>query len=85
MATRTVRLDEESEAFLVEIQRETGLSISAVMKRGLATLRRDLANEGFVRPWDIFMAIDHGAKDETLPIDESRRSLRESLRRKHGL
>ena len=84
MATRTVRLDEESERFLEEIQKETGLSISAVMKRGLSTLRRDLANDAFVRPWDIFLSIDQEA-DDSRPIDESRRNLRDSLRRKHGL
>jgi hypothetical protein len=35
MSTRTVRLDDESEKILEQIQRQTGLSVSDVLKSGL--------------------------------------------------
>src|SRR5690606_41593922 len=39
MGTRAVRLDEESERILEEIRRETGMSVSAVLKQGMVATR----------------------------------------------
>ena len=39
MGLKTVRLDEDSERILQDLLRETGLSTSAVLKRGLLALR----------------------------------------------
>ncbi len=38
MASRTVRLNDESERMLDAITRQTGMSISAALKKGLAVL-----------------------------------------------
>ena len=40
MSTRTVRLDDDAEATLKTLQKQTGLSISNVLKQGLNFLQR---------------------------------------------
>lgn len=60
MATRTVRLDEESERALREVRRATGLSVSGVLKRGLLAARRAVLEEGAAAPYEIYCAIDLG-------------------------
>ena len=42
MGVRTVRLDDEMEKALQEVMAATGLSASAILKRGIETLRRQL-------------------------------------------
>lgn len=60
MGTRTVRLDDETEKTLGEIREITGLSVSAVLKRGLTTLRNEIAKETSTRPYDIYARLDLG-------------------------
>ena len=45
MATRTVRLDEESERALADVRRATGTSVSGALKRGLVAARDALRSE----------------------------------------
>ena len=84
MTTRTVRLDDESERILDEIQRGTGLSASAALKRGLRALR-DQLGEAAARPFDIYDSLDLGPGGyASAPSTETRRGARDAIRRKHG-
>ena len=60
MATRTVRLDEESEGLLEELQSSTGESVSTVLKRGLVALRDSLRQEPANHPYKVYEQIDLG-------------------------
>jgi plasmid stability protein len=50
MATRTVRLDDETEQALAEIRAATGLRMSEALKRGIHALRSEIVREGGCRP-----------------------------------
>jgi hypothetical protein len=60
MATRTVRLDEESERALAEVRAETGTSVSGALKRGVLALRDALRSEPCSTPFEIYRALDLG-------------------------
>ena len=53
MATRTVRLDEEAEKALQEVQAATGLPISEALKRGLRSLQEQVRLEAGWTPYDV--------------------------------
>ncbi len=86
MATRTVRLDEESEQLLSELQAATGgESVSKLLKRGLRALREELRAEVAQRPYEVYEQLDLGPGGYgRAPARESKAALREILRRKHG-
>ena len=60
MSTRTVRLDEESERLLEELQRTTGESVSTVLKRGLVALRESTREQVAREPYRIYEQLDLG-------------------------
>ena len=60
MRTRTVRLDEESERALDEIQRRTGASVSAALKRGLLVLRDQVREKEHPTFGEIYRTLDLG-------------------------
>jgi hypothetical protein len=83
MATRTVRLDDEAEAALSQITEATGLPISQALKRGLRSLQTEVARESKRRPYDVYKELDLGpGGDAIAPSTESRRGVREALRKK---
>ncbi len=85
MATRTVRLDEDSEEILEELVQDTGLSISAVFKQGLLALRERVAEQPHRTAYEIYEELDLGPGGYAIaPSTETRRGVREALRRKHG-
>jgi Ribbon-helix-helix protein, copG family. len=45
MGMRTVRLDDETEKLLQRIMRETGLSVSSALKKGLLALRDEISEQ----------------------------------------
>ncbi len=61
MATRTLRLDEETEKALQEVQAATGLPISAALKRGLQSLQEQVRREAERTPYDVYQELDLGA------------------------
>ena len=85
MATRTVRLDDETEKILDQLVKTTGLSISAVFKQGLMAFRERLA-QGTGRPaYEIYEELDLGPGGYAIaPSTETRRGVQEALRRKLG-
>ena len=61
MATRTVRLDDETEQVLEEIRAATGLPISEALKLGLRTLQDQLRSGEMTRsPYEIYRELDLG-------------------------
>ena len=85
MATRTVRLDRETEKALEEVRAATGWPISEVLKRGLATLRDALRRSPTQLPYDIYRELDLGTGGYALgPSENSRSTVRAALEKKHG-
>ena len=83
MATRTVRLDEEAERDLKEVQRATGLPISEALKRGLRALRDRVRRSANTRPYDIYRALELGTGGyATGPSTEVKRAVRQALKKK---
>ncbi len=60
MATRTVRLDDESEGLLEELQNATGESVSTVLKRGLVALRESMRQGTAEHPYSVYEQLDLG-------------------------
>ncbi len=60
MSTRTVRLDEEAERALREIQAATGMPISAALKRGLRVVRDEVVRTPRRTPYEIYCQLDLG-------------------------
>lgn len=85
MATRTVRLDEESERILAEIQKETGLSVSVVLKRGLVAVRDARREAVAVSPFDVYESLDLGPGGTSrAPARQAKAALRRILSRKRS-
>jgi hypothetical protein len=85
MATRTVRLDTDAEKALEEIQAATGLPISEVLKRGLRSLQEQVRRASGRTPYDVYRELDLGpGGDAIAPSTNTRRGVREALRRKLG-
>lgn len=83
MATRTVRLDDEAEKALQEVREATGLPISEALKRGLRSLQDQVRREGGRTPYDVYQELDLGPGGYAIaPSTDSRRGVREALRKK---
>lgn len=85
MATRTVRLDRETEQALKEVREATGLPISETLKRGLRSLRQEVRQETSRTPYDIYRELDLGPGGYAIaPSTETKRSVRKVLKSKLG-
>jgi hypothetical protein len=85
MTTRTVRLDDDAERALARLRKLTRLSISEVLKRGLAAYEHLASTQGHVKPYDIYARLDLGAGGWSLGAARDAKSvLKKALRRKHG-
>lgn len=83
--TRSVRLDQEAERALADIQRLTGASISDALKRGLLAAQRELRGGNFVRPWDIYKTLDIGPGGDALGSSRTvKQDVLRILKRKHN-
>jgi hypothetical protein len=84
MATRTVRLDDEAEAALRSVQRETGLPISEVLKRGLRSLNEQVRRQADRTAYSIYAELDLGPGGyASAPSSAAKRAARDAIRRKH--
>lgn len=82
MATRTVRLDEETEKTLARLRRRTGLSISEVLKRGVRAYAERGGNAS-TRPYEIYRRLDLGPGGWSVaPAKDAKRAIRSLLRRR---
>ena len=83
MATRTVRLDPDSERILADIQEATGLPVSDVLKQGLIALRASLREEVARKPYEVYEELDLGPGGYAVaPAREAKQAIREVLSRK---
>lgn len=80
MGIRTVRLDDETEAVLREIQAATDMPISTALKRGLRAVRDEVVAKSRRTPWDVYAELDLGpggwAKG---PSTETRQSAKRAI------
>lgn len=82
MSTRAVRLDEESERILEEIRKETGLSASGALKRGLVAARDALRAQR--RPFDVYETLDLGPGGYAIaPSSAAKTRVADAIRKKH--
>ncbi len=85
MSIRTVRLDDEAEKTLAALQKATGLSISAVLKRGLHAYASIAEEESPVRPYEIYRCLDLGGVDEVVaPAGDRKERVSAIIRKKYG-
>jgi hypothetical protein len=85
VSVRTVRLDDEAEKALEQIMRIAGLSISGAFKRGLLLLRDDLVQKAQRMPYDVYAELELGPGGyATAPSTDTRRGVREAVKRKLG-
>ena len=83
MATRTVRLDDEAEAALLQITEATGLPISQALKRGLRSLQAQIARESTQRPYDVYQQLDICSGGYAIaPSTDTRGGVKRALRKK---
>lgn len=83
MAARTVRLDDEGEQLLESITRQSGMSISATLKKGLVVLNEQMEQAAKPTPYEIFRQLDLGTGGYTIaPATEVDRGMQEALLRK---
>ena len=85
MGTRTVRMDDASEAALADLQRRTGLSISEVMRRSLRAYERELDSDITRRPYEVYKSL--GLPGEggyaLAPAAKAKEVIAEVIRRRH--
>ena len=86
MSTRTVRMDDASEATLVDLQRRTGLSISEVMRRSLRAYERELDSDITRRPYEVYQSLGLPREGERAlaPAAKAKEAVAEIIRKKHG-
>ena len=85
MATRTVRLDDESEGLLEELQNATGESVSTVLKRGLVALREAMRKSTAQQPYRVYEQLDLGPGGYArAPARRAKQSIRAVLERKRA-
>jgi hypothetical protein len=83
MGTRTVRLDQETERVLAELQRASGESVSTLLKRALVTLRSSLDETARPHPYQVYERLDLGEGGHALaPARRAKQSIRAILERK---
>jgi hypothetical protein len=83
MATRTVRLDDETERALQEVRAATGLPISEALKRGIRALQAEVRREAERTPYDVYRQLDLGPGGYSIaPSTDTRSAVREAIRKK---
>lgn len=83
MGIRTVRLDEETEKVLREIQDATDMPISTALKRGLRAVRDEVVSAARKTTWEVYSKLDLGPGGYAKgPSTKTRATVRRILRRR---
>lgn len=83
MSTRTVRLDDETEKTLNEIRETTGLSISAILKKGLTAYKDEVLGVVTMTPYDVYRQLDLGPGGYSIGAStNTKQAVRDSIKRK---
>lgn len=84
VSTRTVRLDDEAEATLAKLRKATGLTISELLKRGLAAYEKSTPPAPRRRAYDVWKSLDLGEGDPNIPpAANAKEAVKEIIRKKH--
>jgi hypothetical protein len=84
MGTRTVRLDRDAENSLTRLRKQTGLSISEVLKRGMKAYEQAAGREGTASPYEIYVQLGlTGGGWSLAPANKAKQLLRRTLKEKH--
>ena len=86
MATRTVRLDDDAEATLRDLQRRTGKSISTVLRRALRAYTAELDADVRFRPGEVYerLGLPGEGGYALAPAIRAKEAVVEIIRKKHG-
>ena len=85
MSIRTVRLDDDAEATLATLQKQTGLSISNVLKRGLETFAMESREKAATKPYEVFCQLDLGPGGDAVgSAADAKVLVAETIRKKYG-
>ena len=85
MSIRTVRLDDEAEQTLAALRKQTGLSISAVLKHGLDAYAKMAKQKAVRKPYEIYRRLDLGAGGDAIgSASDSKDLVARVVRRKFG-
>ena len=85
MSTRTVRLDDNAEATLAALQKQTGLSVSSVLKRGLETFALATREKTATRPYEAYCRLDLGpGGDAADAAADAKARVADKVRKKYG-
>ena len=84
MSVRTVFLDDDAEATLAALCKQTGLSISDVLKRGLESYAEAVREETASTPFNIFRRLDLGPGGYVrASARDAKTAVVEAIREKH--
>ena len=85
MATRTVRLDAGAEKTLARLRAKSGLSVTDVLKRGLAAYAENERRAREPSAYAIYQRLDLGRGGWAIaPASDVKRAVKDAIRRKHG-
>ena len=85
MSIRIVRLDDDAEATLAALQRQTGLSISNVLKRGLEAFAMEAREKTATKPYEVFCRLELGPGGYAAgPAADAKALVKKTIRKKYG-
>lgn len=85
MGTRTVRLDDQTERLLQKVRKQTGLSISEVLKRGLHVYSEHAIHETPASPYEVYRRLDIGPGGSAVArARDAKKAIRAVIAKKHG-
>ena len=85
MSIRTVRLDDDAERTLAALRKQTGLSISAVLKHGLDAYAKMARQKAMRKPYEIYRRLDLGSGGDAIgPAADSKDLVARMVRKKYG-
>ena len=84
MGTRTVRLDAETEVTLEDVCKRTGLSVSEVLRRGVAAYATAV-DKAMETPYEIISRYDLGPGGYSVaPSGQAKQAVARAIKEKHG-
>lgn len=83
MATRTVRLDDDTEKALDRVREATGMPVSEALKQGLHALSDKVRHDTTRTPYAVYAELDLGPGGYAIAAStDVRRGVREALKKK---
>lgn len=83
MGMRTVWLDDDAEATLATLRKQTGLSISNVLKRGLNVLAKEMRGKSAEKPYEVFRRLELASEEHAAGSTAKARVV-DAIKNKYG-